>query len=325
MLSAMQRQSRARARSIAVASLASALLWLGLTAAALASPRMVLVEGAELGQLHEALRVSLAPWAFEIVDWPRPAPDAAGGLDAAELARTANARYVVWYDGGEQQLVVFDAELDRDERRPLEELPREEADATALSLSIKTMLRLQPISAAPERPAEEAWALLPELHLGPRLALDGDAGAELRAHVSLMVRPPGLAGLRLGVRGDVGTSDDVENGPFKGQWSEWSAQFAVGKDVQLAPQWQLGGELALGLSRATLSGEEMKTAREESNSQLLGAATVQAQRLLGPLAIGVAVEVAARGTHDHVRSGGQALWEEPSLLLGLLGSVRLSL
>lgn len=325
MLGAMQRQSRARVRSSAVAILASALLWLGLAGtAAIASPRLVLVDGAELAQLHEALRVSLAPWAFEVVDWPRPRKP--GPLDAAALARTANARYVVWYDGAQKELVVHDAELERSERRPLEELPRDEADASALSLSIKTMLRLQPIRAtAAAAPSGERWSLAPELRLGPRLPLDGDASAELRVQLALMVRPPRLAGLRFGLRGELGTRDEVEGGPFRGEWSEWSAQAAVGKDVQLTPRWQLGGELSLGLSRATLSGEEMKTTRDEASSQLAGAATVAAGRVLGPLTAGVAVEVAARGTRDHTRSNGQALWDEPSLFLAVHAMVRLAL
>lgn len=326
MLGAMQRQWRARARSSAVAILASALLWLGLASprAALASPRLVLVDGAELAQLHEALRVSLAPWAFEVVDWPRPRKT--GALDAAALARTANARYVVWYDGAQQQLVIHDAELERSERRPLAELPRDEADASALALSIKTMLRLQPISAgAAAAPSGERWTFTPELWLGPRLPLDGDASAALRVQLALMVRPPRLAGLRLGLRGELGTGDEVDSGPFRGEWSEWSAQAAVGKDVQLTPRWQLGGEISLGLSRATLSGEEMKETREESSSQLAGAARVAAGRMIGPLTAGVAVEVAARGATDHARRNGQALWEEPSLFLAVHAMLRLAL
>lgn len=325
MLGAMQRQWRARARSSAVAILAGMLLWLGLAgAAAIAAPRLVLVDGAELAQLHEALRVSLAPWAFEVVDWPRPRK--AGPLDAAALARTANARYVVWYDGAQQELVVHDAELERSERRPLEELPRDEADASALSLSIKTMLRLQPLSAAAAAaPSGARWSLAPELALGPRLPLDGDAGAALRVQLALMVRPPRLAGLRFGLRGELGPRDEVDSGPFRGEWSEWSAQAAVGKDLQLTPRWQLGGELALGLSRATLSGEEMKETREESSSQLAGAARVAAGRVLGPLTAGVAVEVAARGASDHTRSNGQTLWDEPSLFLAVQAMLRLAL
>ncbi len=326
MLGAMQRQSRAGARSSAVAILASALLWLGLASprAASASPRLVLVDGAELGQLHEALRVSLAPWAFEVVDWPRPASE--GELDPAALARTANARYVVWYDGAEQQLVVHDAELERSERRPLAELPRDEADASALALSIKTMLRLQPISAgAAAAPRGERWTFTPQLRLGPRLPLDGDAGAALRVQLALMAQPPHLAGLRFGLRGELGTRDDVASGPFTGEWSEWSAQAAVGKDVALTPAWQLGGEVALGLSRAALSGQEMKVAREESTSELVGSATVVAGRALGPLTAGVALEVAARGTQEHTRSNGQVLWEEPSLFLAVHAMLRLAL
>lgn len=329
MLPLMQRQASAVARwwvrAAAFASMVAALM-LG-TRSAQAAPRLALVEGAELAQLHEALRISLQPWSFEVVDWPRPSsPSSPSSVDEAALARKANARYVVWYDAEHAELVVYDAELARSERRPLSDVPHDEADASALALSIKTMLRLQPPSAPPETTAteEERWRWLPSLHLGPRFALDGDGGTQLRAQLGVAVAPPRLRGLRFGLLGEVGTSTSVEGGGFKGDWSEWSVRAVVGKDVPLAT-WTLHASAAVGLSRATISGEEMKMSRSESQSQVCGAASFGLLRAFGPLTAGAQVEVTARGSSSYARANGQPLWEEPSLLLGAQVVVELAL
>jgi hypothetical protein len=336
MLAAMQRQSSAVARwwlrAIALA-LVSAALALGGASSAQAAPRLVLVEGAELAQLHEALRISLQPWSFEVVDWPRPAPSGEP-VDGAALARKANARYVVWYDADGGQLVVYDAELARGERRALAELPRDEVDASALALSIKTMLRLQPPSGdgpvapvapvATPAPKEERWRWLPSLRLGPRFGLDGDGATQLRAQLGVAVAPPGLRGVRFGLLGGIGTATDVDVGGFKGDWSEWSVRAAVGKDVALTA-WTLRASAAVGLSRASIAGEEMKVSRSETQSHVCGTAIVGLMRALGPLTAGVEVELEARGAGNFTRANGQPLWEEPSLLLGILGVVELAL
>jgi hypothetical protein len=308
-----------------LSALACAALWLGWSGTATASPRLVLVDGAERAQLHEALRISLQPWSFEVVDWPRPKAGAA--LDEAAMARKANARYVVWHDQASKQLVVYDAELARRERRPIAELPRDEADAGALALSIKMMLRLQPPSEPPasSAAADEELRLLPSFGLGPRFGLDGDSSTQLRAQLGLMVAPPRLHGLRFGLLGEVGTSTDVSGGGFVGEWSEWSLLAAIGKELPVTT-WMLNAQVAAGLSRATFSGAEAKTARKESHSELCGAASFGATRGFGPVTAGLTMQVVARGSESYARSGnGKALWAEPALSLQLLAVVELSL
>jgi hypothetical protein len=294
---------------------------------AAAGTRLALVDGAEQAQLQQELRVALQPWAIEVFDWPWPggAPASLDGappapLDAAAMAETSNARYVVWYDAPAAQLVVYDAGLRHEERRELAALPADELEASAVALSIKTMLRLSPVpSGAPTR---SGWA--PWLRVGPRFGLDGDGGAQLRAQLGIDVVVAALAGVRLGVLGDLGTSTSVSGGGFSGSWSEWSAMATVGRDVELAP-WTLTAQAAFGLSRGALGGEAMKQATEEGGNQLGGQVLLGAGRQVGPFMIGGEAGLTARGAQRYLRANGQPLWEEPSLLLSVLATLRLAL
>lgn len=305
------------------------LVWLVMLAAgaggAAATPRLALVDGADAARLHQALQISLQPWSFEVVDWPRPAAGAGeqDALDAAGIARNANARYVVWYDGAAAELVVHDAALGRDERRPLAALPADEAEASALALAIKTMLRLQEVPAGGE--AEAGLGLSPWVRLGPRFGLDGDGGVQLRVQLGIEVVLAKLAGVRLGALGEVGTATEVSGGGgFSGEWSEWSAMGAVGKDVRLA-EWTLTAQVAVGWSRGTLDGEDARGARRESSNQVSGLLMIGGGRAVGPFLLGGVAGLAARGAARHARENGQDLWQEPSLLLEVMAVARLEL
>ncbi len=309
---------------LAALGLAALALVSGLaTGRAEAAPRLALIEGAEAAQLHEALQISLQPWSFEVVDWPRPAGQKE--VDAAAVGERANARYVIWYDAAAAELVVYDAELRREERRALAALPVDEVEASALALSIKTMLRLEAVPReGVAAPAESRWGFHPALGLGVRFGLDGDAATALRAQARFEVAPPRLGGLRLGVMGEVGSATEVSDGNFRGEWSEWSLLASVSKQVLEVKGWALTARAAAGVSRATLSGMEMRELQEEAELAACGMASVSAGRRLGPLMMGVGVAVAARGTSEHFRNNGQVLWTEPSLLAAVMATVELA-
>lgn len=292
----------------------------GMTAAS-AAPRLALVDGADAGELHRALEVSLEAWSFEVVDWPR-GTGGAGGVDAAGIGKRANARYVVWWDGKKKELVVYDATLGQRETRELAAMPRDDAEASALALSIKTMLRLSPSSGGGGGGGELRW--LPSARLGPRFGLDGDSATQLRLQLGISVRLSALAELELGVVGEVGTGSEVSGGNFNGDWAEWSVMATVGRQVVLE-EWTVAGQLAGGISRATLEGMEGRDVQEGGSTRASGQLSAIGLRALGPVLVGVQVAVTARGAERHFRSNGQPLWEEPSLLLSLLGVVQAEL
>jgi hypothetical protein len=303
-----------------------ALCWWGMLAAGLAraeaAPRLVLVDGADAGQLHRALEVSLEAWSFEVVDWPREA----GAVDAAGISKRANARYVVWWDEGAKELVVHDEALGESERRELAAMPREEAEASALALSIKTMLRLSPASGggAGEAKGREALVWLPAARLGPRFGLDGDSATQLRVQVGMGLRVAALGGVELGLLGEVGTETEVTGGNFRGDWAEWSVLATVGRAVEVKG-WTVTGQVGGGVSRATLEGQAGREEEDAASVRACGQLSAIGLRALGPVQVGGALAVTARGSEQHFRANGQPLWQEPALLLAALAVVQVEL
>jgi hypothetical protein len=295
--------------------LASCWLILAVGSAA-ASPRLALVDGADAPALHQALQISLAPWSIEVVDWPADP----SGADAAAVAERANARYVVWHDG--RELVVLDAALAQRDTRPLEAMPQDEATASSVALSIKTMLRLPP--ALPARAEPARWRWLPSARLGGRVGFGGDGGGGLRAQAALEVQPPGFAGVRLGVVAELGDASEVSRGQFKGEWSEWSAQASVAREIPVR-SFVLAVQLAGGVSRAALTGEEMRTSRTEVGTSACGSVSALASRALGPLTLGVLTSLTVRGASHFARANGTSLWQEPSTLAAVMAQVALPL
>lgn len=296
------------------------LCWLGWVSPAGAA-RLALVDGADSPLLQRAIADTLAPWAIEVVDWPsgRPAEDTGPLLVLAEeIARNANARYVVWREDG--QLHVLDAELARRETRPIEEWPSDEASSTAMALTIKTLLRLP-------RPgtSRASWQLVPLVQLGYRVAFDGDGGSGARAAAGVEVVLPPLRGVRLGVRAELGPEVDVTGPSYKGTWFEWSAQATVSRDFAWK-EWTLGAWLAGGLTRSTLDGEEMRTARTDRHIGAQASANAALGRWLGPLEIGVATGLTVRSAgHYQRQQASGTLWQEPAVIGSLLALVALRL
>lgn len=297
------------------------LCWLGWATPALAA-RLALVDGADAPLLQRAIADTLAPWAIEVVDWPsgRPAGDTSPLLVLAdEVARNANARYVVWREDG--QLHVLDAELARRETRPIEAWPEDEASSTALALTVKTLLRLPRPGAS-----RGSWQLVPLVQLGYRAALDGDGGSGVRAVTGLEVALPQLRGVRLGLRAELGPEADVTGPSYKGTWFEWSAQASVSREFAWK-EWTVGVWLAGGLTRSTLEGEEMRTPRTDRRTGALASMNASVGRWLGPVEVGLATGVTVRsaGQYQRAQGGGGTLWQEPAVTGALLALVSLRL
>lgn len=307
-------------RSLALASLSLCALC-AITAQARATPRLALVDGTELPFVHRALVVALAPWNFEIVDWPNVdvvvAPE--------RIAARANTRYVVWYDGRQHILVVHDAALGAQTRRPLPAVPGDEPSAAALALSVKTMLRLSapaqstPIAViAPMASAKEEsrWRWIPHVSTGPRFALTGDGGASLRVAVGLEWSPPGIP-MSAGLRWEGGTRSEINGGGFKGEWSDSAVLLTAARHGSLA-SWSSSTRIAVGGSRGSLDGVAMQNARSERHFGLAGAIAGGISRRLGPFDVGASLSLAARQAKRYPRDNGASLFSEPGITLAAM-------
>lgn len=297
------------------------LCWLGWASPAVAA-RLALVDGADAPLLQRAVAESLAPWSIEVVDWPsgRPSDDTGPLLVLAEeIARNANARWVVWREQG--QLHVLDAELEQREARPIDGWPADEAAATAMALTIKTLLRLPRPGAS-----RASWQFVPLMQLGYRVAFDGDGGSGVRATPGFEVAPPPLRGVRVGVRAELGPELDVTGPSYKGTWFEWSAHASVSRDFALR-EWTVGVSLTGGVTRSTLDGEEMRTPRTERRTGASASINAALGRWLGPLEVALTTGVTVRsaGQYQRQQGGGGTLWQEPAVMGSLMALVALRL
>lgn len=169
------------------------------------------------GPIEAALRTSLAPWgvAIVVVD-PVPATYAPG-----PLAAERGAAFVAWRRGGE--LVLYDAALAAEERRPLPAEP-DDAGAAAMALSIKTWMGLGPPPGdepgcgphgCPRPPPVHHW--LVEVASGVRGDGSHQGGAGFRYGLAAGHRRGRFeAGLRL----DLGMDTDGTGFGQHGTWSE---------------------------------------------------------------------------------------------------------
>jgi hypothetical protein len=228
----------------------------------------------------------------------------------------------VWYDGRQHILVVHDAALGAQTRRPLPAVPGDEPSAAALALSVKTMLRLSapaqstPIAViAPMASAEEEsrWRWIPHVSSGPRFALTGDGGTSLRVAVGLEWMPPGMP-LSAGLRWEGGSSSAVNGGGFKGEWSDSAVLLTAARSDSFSA-WSSSTRIAVGGSRGSLDGVAMQNARSERHFGLAAAIAGGISRRLGPFDVGASLSLAARQAKRYPRDNGTSLFAEPGITL----------
>ncbi len=266
-----------------------------LTATALAeAPARVLVADAD-PELVRAIGKALAPWKIAVVVEAAP-------TEARALARgeTVDAQFVVWRVDAE--LVVFDRAVGTTERRASRAGPLDPVSAAAAALTVKTLLRLPPLSdeaSSPERPAPALVATVPATDTGRELRLQVGAGARLaqgsetelggRAVLAVLVRPSRALGLRLGVVGDLGTSSAVSRAGFKGTWSDW-AVLGIASWSWSAGPLELAPTIGAGLTRSDLDGELGQMGHQESSLLAIVRAGVSVRWPLGRWSLGVSLD-----------------------------------
>lgn len=284
-------------------------LWCA-TAAAVPAQRVVLADPDP--ELRTAIVASLRPWRIEVVVDPAPVDD-----DAAAAVRAAGqaARFVVWRDG--DQLVVYDRDTQKTERRVARSGKLDAIGAAATALTVKTMLRLPPppsdeLVVAPEGDAGVALRLA--VAAGPRAAFGLDADLALRFAIVGLVQPWRDQGWRFGGLADVGGGTSVARAGFTGSWSEWSV-VAVASYALPVGAWELAPWAGVGVEHASFAGT-LPMARPVDESPLL--ATVRgggfAHYRRGAWSIGgmVGLEGAlATPTYTRTGPGAQPIFEIP--------------
>jgi hypothetical protein len=234
-------------------------LWAGLAAA---GPRALVLDPDVT--LRAAIADSLRPWLIEVVAEPAPPGDREA---AVERGTAANARYVIWREGGE--LVVLDREGDQVERRGAAAGPLDPIAAAAAALSVKTMLRLPPLAvAAPVAPAPQPSGPADGIELrvaassSARYEYGLDGNVALRFGASIAVRPWRDRDWRFAVIGDGGASATVDQAGFHGDWWNWAALIGASWDHGIG-DWELGPWLAVGVEHSSLRGTEAGMSRSE--------------------------------------------------------------
>ena len=284
----MKSRRRAAAAAIAAAVLHAA------SASALDEPerRDVLVLGG--GQaFHEAVTVTLSPWALGVADVDA-APPSSDVLRAATEARALAERHhaiaVVWVAGGAKErqhaLFVYDAATDQLVARPLAQAPPfDSPTAAAAALSVKTLLRASTVAPPDERlgarpaaapappppspspaPPPEAADASPTPAARPseaaeRVVVEVSGGARAVADaVDTRIGVGASAwlgqGRRLGVGlvGRAGPGLAVDTPSFVGRWSELGLAPSVRARVPLAPALTLEPRAGVGLHETRIDG-----------------------------------------------------------------------
>lgn len=277
-------------------------------------------------ELRHAVESVLAPWRLVVVIEASPPGDDARAFTRAERA---GARFVVWREG--DQLVVFDRDRKLSERRPARAGSFDPVTAAGAALSVKTMMRLPPpppptatndtspgIVAPPPPPQTVSGGIELRIEAGiaARVAGGSDAGPGGRALFAVMLRPASDLGLRIGARADLGTEVTIDRSGFKGGWSDWAVLAAVSWTIARGP-WELEPYLAGGVTRGTLDGTEMSTARTETATSATFRGGAAGRRRFGLFSAGLGVELATTpGAPTYTRMtmgmGTPSVFEAPS-------------
>jgi hypothetical protein len=258
----------------------AAALAIELSVAAAQPARQRLVLASDDVELRRALDTELEPWHVSIITAQAPLD----ATDAEAIALANHARYIVWRE--RDDLVVYDRDLRLAARRKTRTGAFDRTIAASAAASVKTLMRLPPLDAAPTPapiPADTGIGVRLDLDVAARSA----AGAtEARFGVRAAVRPWHSWGWWFGIAGELGTSVDVQNASFKGSWSDWNILATVAYSFELTPAWALDPFVAIGVARSALDGTEQTSPRDETATLLELQAGVIARVHTGRWSIG---------------------------------------
>ena len=258
-------------------------LW---SSAAAAGPRVVVADGDD--ELRAAVAESLRPWHIDVVN----AATAPTDRDAAVAeAGAVDAGYVIWREGAD--LVVYDRDHDRLEHRPGRAGALDRIAATAIALSVKTILRLPPLeqhvpivtSVAVPKSIDDPLELRFTASSGSRFEYGLDGNIALRFGAVIAVRPWHDRDWRFAVIGDVGAPAGVDQAGFHGEWWNWGALVGASWDHRIG-DWELGPRLAVGIEHSSLNGTEMAMSRREESLLPALRGGLAVRRIFGSASVG---------------------------------------
>ena len=265
-------------------------LLLCLAGAVLGAERRVLVFQAS-ASLERALRTALMPWGMSVENAAEPGDIPISVADASALARELGADALVWAAPERRELWVYDHTTETLSVRAMPRTALNETRAAALALSVKTELRKgaladavesepesptespAPAAALPSEPAPPAvdvWAsatpvvpatLRSFLHAALRHGTtrpsitEGRYGLEVRwAPWARAAMARAASSVWLGVRVDLGPSQDVVRPWFRGDYFELDAGAGGGLRWHLLDWLELGGHAELTALWTSVTG-----------------------------------------------------------------------
>ncbi len=293
-----------------------------LASAAGPGARVVLVDPDP--ELRRAMTTALRPWKLEVIVDTTPVDEAG----AAARADALNARFVVWRRG--KDLVVFDRERGDTQHREVAEGALDPVDAASAALTVKTLMRLPPPPEdQPEQPAvpaaEEGSELRVQATAATRLAFGSDTVIGGRLQGAVMVRPLASFGVRLGLLGDIGSSDKFKRASFEGTWFDWSVLVIAGWTTMPRERLEVEPFVAGGLTRSRVRGSEDNMGMgglvldERDTLPAIRAGSWVRYRLADMWTVGASVAVdLVPGTPTYTRPmNGRVLYEVPGFGLSL--------
>lgn len=234
--------------------------------------------------VEAALRTTLRPWKVDVVVVAPPAT-----YDPAAVAAEHGAAYVAWRRG--DHLVLYDAALAAEERRSL---PRDldDAEATAVALSVKTWMGLGPLPSDDgcgpadclPRPRPPPWLI--EVATGIRLDAADRGGVSFRYGLGVGHR---RGRYEVGLRVDLGVHTDGMGFGQSGSWSVVGASAWGRVVVQLRSRLELLPGIGIGLVHTTFVAVKTGagTHDEQDSATALGLdGSVGVRWRRGPFAVG---------------------------------------
>jgi hypothetical protein len=296
--------------------------------AALADPtrqRLALVDIPD--NLREAVEITLAAWPVIIlqVSSDLVGPTMPSTADAARsIAADHEAAAVVWLSTSNAgpALWVLDREQDRVVARPLDsEPPYDDPTATAIALTIKTLLRHSLIAPTEERfgAVEDNTPLPPPepivrvgVEAGTGVRYRPSAGAEVRIGLALFWAPQSIEPFELAAGVRTGLGDDIDTAELAGSFRDdtLSAGLRLRTVVgSLGISPYLAGSLHLTRLEGALAVDSTTVSSRRSNPSIdLG---VRAAYPIGPLTIDLWIEGALALRRQTYQVGGVSVFELP--------------